>query len=368
MLVSAGQIFGVVAKFMQYGIGPRFVALVTDELRNRLDRRLAAMARDDVWQERMLGLDVEEQIRLLGCAATPTGEDDTAELTRTYVDQLFLAPAEAAIDQLSWLKLDRIGMRMLGKKTLSATELLYLRLLICGRGATTAKFVMVDEVQDYSVSQLKVLAKFFSGAHFLLLGDQNQAIREGTASFDEIQRIFTDTHGSVDVCRLLTSYRSSPEVTAVFSALVNMGDDIKLASVRRAGLEPRRESFESEDGLAAALRALIDEATCEREDGSAGLTAIVAHDGKAAYHLAKLLDNEVPVLKKSQSLPASGVVIVTLSMAKGLEFDHVVIADADARTYPDTPLARRRLYTAVSRAMHQVTLFAVGELSELLAV
>ena len=94
----------------------------------------------------------------------------------------------------------------------------------------------------------------------------------------------------------------------------------------------------------------------------------MAHDGKAAYHLAKLLDNEVPVLKKSQSLPASGVVIVTLSMAKGLEFDHVVIADADARTYPDTPLARRRLYTAVSRAMHQVTLFAVGELSELLAV
>ena len=54
-------------------------------------------------------------------------------------------------------------------------------------------------------------------------------------------------------------------------------------------------------------------------------------------------------------------------MAKGLEFDHVVIADADARTYPDTPLARRRLYTAVSRAMHQVTLLAVGELSELLA-
>lgn len=367
VLLSGGQIFGVVAKFMQYGIGPRFVALVTDELRNRLDRRLAAMARDDVWQERMLGLDVEEQIRLLGCAATPTGEDDTAELTRCYVDQLFLAPAEAAIDRLSWLKLDRIGMRMLGKKTLSATELLYLRLLICGRGATDAKFVMVDEVQDYSVAQLKVLAKFFSGAHFLLLGDQNQAIREGTASFDEIRRIFTDTHGSVDVCRLLTSYRSSPEVTAVFSALVNMGDDIKLASVRRAGLEPRREVLGNDDELAAALRGLVGEATRAREDESAGLTAIVAHDGKTAYRLAKLLDNEVPVLKKSQSLPASGVVIVTLSMAKGLEFDHVVIADADARTYPDTPLARRRLYTAVSRAMHQVTLLAVGELSPLLA-
>ena len=88
---------------------------------------------------------------------------------------------------------------------------------------------------------------------------------------------------------------------------------------------------------------------------------------KAAYRIAKLLDNDVPVLKKNQSLPASGVVIVTLVMAKGLEFDHVVIPDADATTYPDTPLARRQLYTAVSRAMHQVTLLSCGEMSSLLS-
>ncbi|WP_085829979.1 HelD family protein [Collinsella vaginalis] len=362
-LLPAAQIAGVVSRNLKFGIGPRFAALVGDELHDRLDRRLAGMAKNEVWQERMLGLDVEEQIRLLGTAANPADEEETAELTRAYVDQLFAQEAEAAIDQMAWLRLDRIGMRLLGAKTLSATELLYLRLLIAGRAGAGVRYVMIDEVQDYSAAQLRLLARFFAGAHFLLLGDPNQAIREGTASFEEIRRIFEASHGQVDVSRLLTSYRSSPEVTAVFSRLVNMGDDIKLASVRREGLAARREAFADETGLLAAVREIADEARVDEE----GLTAIVAHDGNAAHRLSRQLDGTVSVLKRSESLPASGVVIVTLEMAKGLEFDHVVIPDADGDTYPDTALARRQLYTAVSRAMHRVTLLAVGELSPLLA-
>ena len=361
VLLNAGQIASAVRKFEKFGVGPRFIALTTDELHERLQRRLGQMAHEDAWQERMLGLDVEEQVRILGQITDTSDDEDIARATKQYVEYLFRS-ADAEIDKLSWLKLDRIGMRMLDAKTLSASELLYLRLLICGRGASDAKYVMVDEVQDYSVSQLKVLSRFFSGAHFLLLGDQNQAIREGTASFDEMRAIFEESHGHVDVCRLLTSYRSSPEVTAVFSRLVNMGDDIKLASVRRAGLEPRREVFADEASFVSALREVADAAP-----NGEGLTAIVAHDEQTAHWLGKKLDGAVPVLKKNQALPASGIVIVSLVMAKGLEFDHVVIPDADADTYPDTPLSRRRLYTAVSRAMHQVTIFARGEMTPLVA-
>ena len=139
----------------------------------------------------MLGLDVEEQIQLLGFVANPADETETASQCRKYVEQLFKAEADRQIDQLAWLRLDRLGMRALGKQALSATEFLYLRLLICGRGASDARYVMIDEVQDYTAAQLRVLAKFFSRAHFLLLGDQNQAIREGTASFERIREIFT---------------------------------------------------------------------------------------------------------------------------------------------------------------------------------
>ena len=361
-LLAAPQIAAVVRKCEQFGLGPRFVALVTDELHDRLDQKFGRMSRDESWQERMLGLDVEEQIQLLGFVANPADETETASQCRKYVEQLFKAEADRQIDQLAWLRLDRLGMRALGKQALSATEFLYLRLLICGRGASDARYVMIDEVQDYTAAQLRVLAKFFSRAHFLLLGDQNQAIREGTASFERIREIFTVSHGQVDVCRLLTSYRSTPEVTAVFSALVHMGDDVKLASVRRAGGEPRREALPDQDALVRELHGLVQAA----RDGE-GLTAIVAHDGEAVRRISRLLGGEVPTVKRGETLPAAGVVIMTLAMAKGLEFDHVIIPDASATVYPDTPLARRRLYTAVSRAMHRVTLLAVGELSPLLA-
>lgn len=361
-LLAAPQIAAVVRKCEQFGLGPRFVALVTDELHDRLDQKFGRMSRDESWQERMLGLDVEEQIQLLGFVANPADEAETASQCRKYVEQLFKAEADRQIDQLAWLRLDRLGMRALGKQALSATEFLYLRLLICGRGASDARYVMIDEVQDYTAAQLRVLAKFFSRAHFLLLGDQNQAIREGTASFERIREIFTVSHGQVDVCHLLTSYRSTPEVTAVFSALVHMGDDVKLASVRRAGGEPRREALPDQDALVRELHGLVQAA----RDGE-GLTAIVAHDGEAVRRISRLLGGEVPTVKRGETLPAVGVVIMTLAMAKGLEFDHVIIPDASATVYPDTPLARRRLYTAVSRAMHRVTLLAVGELSPLLA-
>mgnify|MGYP003002321887 CR=1 FL=1 len=61
------------------------------------------------------------------------------------------------------------------------------------------------------------------------------------------------------------------------------------------------------------------------------------------------------------------VALMTVHMAKGLEFDHVIVPDAQAEVYPDTPLARRRLYTALSRAMHRVTVLAQGPLTPMLA-
>jgi len=59
-------------------------------------------------------------------------------------------------------------------------------------------------------------------------------------------------------------------------------------------------------------------------------------------------------------------VLMDLRLAKGLEFDHVIIPDAQQEVYPATPLARRQLYTAISRAMHKVTILAQGEMSPLL--
>ena len=104
----------------------------------------------------------------------------------------------------------------------------------------------------------------------------------------------------------------------------------------------------------------------EEAAGEEGLTAIVAADAARANWISKQLEGRARLMERDSAMPATGVVVMDLRLAKGLEFDHVVVPDAQAEVYPDTPLSRRRLYTAVSRAMHKVTIVSQGALTPLL--
>lgn len=358
VLLRTSQVASAVEKYAEFGVGPRFTALVKEELHGRLNRRLGQMARNEELQEEMLGLDVEQQYEIFGETLAPDDEEETVAYARRYVEHRYAA-AHDQIEHLAWLRFDRIGMRLLGQTALSATEWLYLRLIFTGIGERDARFVMVDEVQDYTEAQLMVLARFFSRAHFLLLGDEHQAIYEGTATFARIAEIFATTHGSVDECRLLTSYRSSPEITELFCGLLEPDERRRLTSVQRAGVAPVIRAFAEKDAYLAALRAAV------AEPGE-GLAAIVAESDARVSWLAKQLGDAATVIRGGSALPAEGVVLLPLRVAKGLEFDHVIVPDAQAEVYPDTPLARRRLYTALSRAMHRVTVLAQGPLTPML--
>ncbi len=361
VLLKQSQIASAVRKFAQFPVGPRFAALVCDELHGRLDRRFGQLAKSDALQEEILGLDLDEQLEIFGETINSSNEDELASFARTYVEHRYDC-AHDFIEQLMWLRLDRIGMRMLGAQGISAAEWLYLKLLVSGHGAKDARFVMIDEVQDYTVTQLMVLARYFSRAHFLLLGDENQAIQEGTATFAQIRSIFEETHGSVEELSLLTSYRSSPEITELFASLMDDTSHMSLSSVRMPGIAPRFEAYTNRDDYLAALRGFVREAT---EDE--GLTAIVTESRSRASWLSRQLGEDVRMMHKDESLPKAGVVLMDLRLAKGLEFDHVIIPDAQEEVYPDTPLSRRRLYTAISRAMHKVTIVAQGTMTPLLA-
>lgn len=361
-LLSAAQIRrSIEAHVGRLGMGPRLFALVREELHQKVERRMAQLARDEELQERMLSLDVDEQMRVFGELVAPADEEETLEYARRYSRELF-SPAFAEVDSCSWLRLDRIGMRVTGRQALNAVELLYLKLALTGDGAQDARYVMVDEVQDYSEAQLMLLARYFGHAHFLLLGDRHQAIRAGSASFEAIRRVFEETHGEVDQCRLLTSYRSSPEITKLFCGLLDQDERVTLSSVRRPGVEPLIRACPADaEAYLAELRARIEDA-----HGREGLCAVVAENGARASWLARRLGDSVTHLGKGDALPREGVVLLDLRLAKGLEFDEVIVPDGQADTYPDEPLARRRLYTAISRAMHRVVVLSQGEMTPLL--
>ena len=361
-LVSADSVRKLSDKLRRIPAGPHRVTLMREELHARLEARLAQMAGADETLDALSALSPDEQLRIFHEAIAPADEQEERALALRYLRDRY-ADAFAAVDNDDWLRIDRVGMRLLNADGLSPLEWLYLKMALTGLGNPDAKYVMIDEVQDYTAAQLAVLARYFRRAHFLLLGDPNQALAPGTATFDEVRAVFEAARGPVEECRLMTSYRSTPEITELFASLLGEDERTNISAVQRADEPPAIVSCPDEAAYAAALR----EAVAAAHDDE-GLSAVIAPWKHEAKRLQKLLGDDAPPLADdTASLPAQGVVLITLKLAKGLEFDRVIVPDASERVFPaDDPLSRRRLYTTLSRATRSLVVLAHGELTPLL--
>lgn len=104
------------------------------------------------------------------------------------------------------------------------------------------------------------------------------------------------------------------------------------------------------------------------DSGQATLGIIVKTNHKAEELYAELAETlELQLISpKSQSFH-NGISVVSVQMSKGLEFDHVVIADANAKSYSQDA-DRGLLYIACTRAMHQLSLLYDTELSSLITL
>lgn len=365
-LLSAQQIWKTVERFLgRTKPGPRLCCVVEEDLLDKLDARINQLATSAAMKDEVTTMDPDEQERIFGRLVDPNDEEDVAACTRDYVEQL-CAPFVEMVENAGWLRLDRIGMRMLGASSLTAIEWLYLKVQLAGKVDEAAKLVVIDEVQDYSAAQLMVLARYFCNARFLMLGDENQAIWEGTASFAQIEELFKDVRGTIATCKLMTSYRSSPEITAVFTTLMKRDEGMNVSSVRRPGHTVKfKECLDDEEYFQALETAL------ESGRNEGGLCAVIASNGRRTRWLDRKLRDRMgelaPRLMDGKGrLPEAGCVLLDLKLAKGLEFDRVIVADAQADEYGDDELSKHRLYTAISRATQHLTLVSQGKMTPLL--
>lgn len=362
-VITAAQAHGAWSKLKNLPTSSHRSALVIDDLLDRLEQRIKRLAKSEKYQDMISDMSDAEQIECFG-ENVYIGDMDEAELV-SYTERFLrwrYAGVEHEIAEGRWLRLDAIGMRLTGSENLSAIEWLYLKLALVGGGMRHARYVMIDEVQDYSAAQLMCLARYFGKAHFMMLGDENQAIREGTASFDEIREVFTRACGSVDNCELMTSYRSSPEITALFTSLLDNEERVRVESVQPAGIEPVIIECADDLDYEVQLKTAVEEALEAR-----CLAAIIAPDARRLAKLEQLLE-DLPIVTGAgkETMPEHSVLLLDIKLAKGLEFDQVIVPDAGNRSYPDETLARHRLYTAISRATKKVTLVANGKLTKLL--
>lgn len=361
VLISAQQIARVAAKFKNAPAGPHRITLIREELETRLQSRLGQMAGSQAAQDVVSELDYNTQLSVFGEAVNMDTEEDAKKYTLQFLTQQYESAFEAVQCDF-WLRVDRIGRRIAGIEELTFLEWLYLKIALTGMGNPDAKYVMIDEVQDYSAAQLAVLARYFRRANFLLLGDENQAIMPSTATFTEIKSVFEQLRGQVSECHLMTSYRSTPAITDLFAKLAVTADGMQISSVQREDTLPEVLECESPERYESELRRIVSELK-----GFEGTAALVALNEEAVERTAQLLGEDAPqVIDGRTALPDSGSILLALPLAKGLEFDHVVVVDASEQAFPENDLSRRRLYTAISRATSTVTVLSNGAISPLL--
>ncbi len=345
LVMTREDILSVAGKFRQFPMGGRLIQNMAEELEQRAKGILKNHAEDNG--------EVSE-----GTAKSEQGEDNRIEND--------FGGALRQIRQCSFVNVTHIAQRILGTSHITATEWLYTRMLMTGMCDRNMKYVMIDEVQDYTMAQLMVFSNFFPNARFMLLGDEYQAIREGTVTFKELEEYASSINKKFIELPLLTSYRSSPEITDMFASLLPPEKEMLVSSVKRPGEEVLVRQSGSDKEYYNELKELIEEYAAGE-----GLTAVICRDQyslekiSAALSAPSLMGENAPVaVTGHDALPKSGTLIIELALAKGLEFDQVILPDADTDSYPADELGKHCLYTAMSRATRHLAILSGGKLTE----
>ncbi len=224
--------------------------------------------------------------------------------------------------------------------------------------------LVIDEAQELAPLELKLLGRCVAqGGTLVVAGDAGQQV-DATACFEDWPAAMRDLGAErYDVATLTTSYRCPEDVTALARHLLDATRPAPaLTGSRSVGMARVANECHLVAGVVDALRELVT------VDPRASV-AVIARLPEMARRLAGLIGKGVDVrlALDGDFRFGPGVNVTAVQEVKGLEFDYVVVPDASEAVYADDPAARRALYVAVTRAIHQVVLASAGAWSPLLA-
>lgn len=321
--------------------------------------------------------DFERERKLLAAAVV----NEHFEPLRRWVKQLGFVDMPAVYRQLfadpryasrfandvplpqQWEEICARTVEMLDRSELfweDATPYLYVKERIEGfQTNTSVRHVFIDEAQDYSPFQFAFIRRLFPRSSMTVLGDLNQAIYahvDAQTDFSPLASLYED--GQTETIVLTRSYRSTRPIVEFTRGLIAGGEAIQ--PFNRDGVKPTltqaADTTDLTDKIAARIRAL--------QDAGHRTIAVICKTARESRDAHAALSDRLPVrlIGKETVSFEPGVLVIPSYLAKGVEFDAVLIYDASRAKY-GRETERRLFYTACTRAMHELHLYAVGEVS-----
>ncbi len=244
--------------------------------------------------------------------------------------------------------------------------ILYIYLKIHDTKEFQREYIMVDETQDLSLIQILTLFMISKNQNITIAGDTAQSIippfyiKDWTNviellkdrgaqkySYHQLNRCYRTTLEIIEFANKIFKDRF-PKSYKLPEAVLRHGEEIRYISN-----DKEIEKTDEKD-----IKRLIDNIKEEFRKGSV-TCALICKDREHAHRAYKRLEKYQDYLKKdivdfSEEDYKTGLLILPVEGAKGLEFDTVILLDVNSEKYPDTEFCARLLYVAITRALHRL--------------
>lgn len=230
--------------------------------------------------------------------------------------------------------------------------------------------IVVDEAQDYSPLQMAILKELSSNNSFTIVGDLAQGIHSyrGINDWNTIMKnVFNNR--KVEYLTIKKCYRSTMEIMNFANEVIKnlKKKNIALAEpVLRSGDKPFIIEKHSRDEI---LEDIKDKIQLLKKEGHKSI-AIICKTGKECMEVYNQFEkwkySGGQLITSKDTEYQGGVVIIPSYLAKGLEFDAVMLYDCSKDSYINNELHIKLFYVAITRALHKLYIYYENEPSELI--
>ncbi|WP_206915525.1 HelD family protein [Alicyclobacillus suci] len=212
--------------------------------------------------------------------------------------------------------------------------------------------VVIDEAQDFSPFQIAILRNYCPSGSFTILGDLSQSIHTYQGITDWTAFLSQFPEGSSAYYQLDVSYRSTFEIIEFANAIIRPFRQFREAKpVFRSG-EP---VIVEEVDWRTRLDDAVDKLNSLRQTATTVALLTRTEEDAHVYHNACLEAGlDAHLIDAKQSEYHGGISIVPIYLAKGLEFDAVLLVDVDDHHYDTSSLSAKLLYVGCTRALHKL--------------
>lgn len=228
--------------------------------------------------------------------------------------------------------------------------------------------IVVDEAQDLNAMEFMILKLLSKNSSFTIMGDLSQGITS-YRSIDSWQVLIKEVFADVkSIYREVNySYRSAREIVECFNQVMPNGYSAAIP-VYEIGHKPVfRKVATDQETIAAVVEAitLFKGRNCK----SIGIITKLEKDSISLYNALQQEEfdcKDLHVVTSDTISYKGGISILPVGLAKGLEFDGVILWNASNKEFKDNSFDAKLLYVALSRALYYLQILYRGNITPLL--